>query len=144
MSDLIATYLARAATMIEEKHTYISKSVTSTSVKGLLELRRRLNKVDLNSYVPAKAPKFEVAHQVARLALAREHQSNQSQFYVNFVFSLPWEERHVETSRGYRQANFTETVLYGGRSVMVWAPNMCNPILWGDMFGSLDEACDGQ
>lgn len=38
-------------------------------------VRRRLNEVGLKSYVPAKAPKLEVSHRVARLAFARQHQN---------------------------------------------------------------------
>lgn len=36
-------------------------------------LRRRLNKVSLKSYVPVKAPKFEISDRVARLAFAHRH-----------------------------------------------------------------------
>jgi transposase len=36
-------------------------------------VRRRLKEVELGSYIPAKAPKLEVRHQVARLAFGREH-----------------------------------------------------------------------
>lgn len=92
-------------------------------------VRRRLNEVGLNSYVPAKAPKLEVAHRVARLAFAREHRdwtsewgrvlfSDESRFCVNFVDGRERMWRH--RGEHYRQANFTGTVSYGGGSVMVW------------------------
>lgn len=159
MSDLPATSVARAVTMIEEGHTYrlvsralgVSTSVihgivrryretgsyvrrrgqgknratsalddrfmvmqtlrnrrqTAIQTRNHLEevrnvnvsertVRRRLNEVGLKSYIPAKAPKLEVAHRVARLAFAREHRnwtnewihdlfSDESRFCVNFI-----------------------------------------------------------
>ncbi|PZC73788.1 hypothetical protein B5X24_HaOG208763 [Helicoverpa armigera] len=38
-------------------------------------VRRRLYEDGLKSYVPAKAPKLEVCHRVARLAFARQHRN---------------------------------------------------------------------
>lgn len=192
MSDLPATEVARAVTMIEEGHTYrsvsetlgVSVSVihrnvkryrqtgsyvrrrgqgrnratsavderfirvqtlrnrrqTAVQTRNLLEevrnvrvsertVRRRLNEVGLKSYVPAKAPKLEVSHRVARLAFARYHQdwsdewgrvlfSDESRFCVNFIDGRErlWRYR----GERFHKANFTETVSYGGGSVMVW------------------------
>lgn len=92
-------------------------------------VRRRLNECGLKSYVPAKAPKLQASHRVARLAFARQHQdwsdewgrvlfSDESRFCVNFIDGTERMWRY----RGERnhQANFTETVSYGGGSVMVW------------------------
>lgn len=192
MSDLPATSVARAVTMIEEGHTYRSVSRAlgvSTSVihrviqryretgsyvrrrgqgrnrvtsaiddrfialqtlrnrrqtavqtrNQLVEVRninisertvrRRLNEVGLRSYVPAKAPKLDVAHRVARLGFARQHRdwtsewshvlfTDESRFCVNFVDGRErmWRYR----GERYNRTNFTETVSYGGGSVMVW------------------------
>lgn len=192
MSDLPATEVARAVTMIEEGHTYrsvsrtlgVSVSVihrnvqryrqtgsyvrrrgqgrnrstsatddrfirvqtlrnrrqTAVKTRNLLEevrnvrvsertVRRRLNDVGLNSCVPAKAPKLEVSHRVARLEFARRHQnwtdgwrrvlfSDESRFCVNFVDGRQrmWRYR----GERYNPTNFTATVAYGGGSVMVW------------------------
>jgi hypothetical protein len=38
-------------------------------------VRRRLKQVELGSYIPAKAPKLEVRHRVARLAFDHEHEN---------------------------------------------------------------------
>lgn len=192
MSDLPATEVARAITMIEAGHTYRSVSIvlgvsvsvvyrnvqryrqtgsyvrrrgqgrkratdalddrfirvqtlrnrlqTAVQTRNLLEevrnvrvsertVRRRLNDVGLQSRVPAKAPKLEVSHRVARLAFARQHRdwtdewrrvlfTDESRFCVNFVDGRQkmWRYR----GERYNPTNFTETVAYGGGSVMVW------------------------
>lgn len=192
MSDLPATSVARAVTMIEEGHTYrsvgralgVSTSVvhrvvrryrttgsyvrrrgqgrnrstsdvddrfivlqtlrnrrqTAVQSRNRLQevrnvnvsertVRRRLTAAGLKSYVPAKAPKLETAHRVARLAFAREHRNwttewshvlftDESRFCVDFVDGREkmWRYR----GERYNQTHFTETVSYGGGSVMVW------------------------
>lgn len=79
--------------------------------------------------MPAKAPKLEAAHRVARLAFASAYRhwkiewsrvlfTDESRFCVNFVDGRERMWRYH--GERYNQTNFTETVAYGGGSVMVW------------------------
>lgn len=92
-------------------------------------VRRRIKELGLNSRVPAKAPKLEVGHRRARLRFARDHQNwtsewncvlftDESRFCVNFVDGRERMWRYP--GERYNPTNFTETVAYGGGSVMVW------------------------
>lgn len=135
----------KRATSSQDDHfikmqTLRNRRQTAVRTRNLLEevrnvrisertVRRRLNEVNLRSYVPAKAPKLERSHRVARLAFAREHQdwrdewgqvlfTDESRFCVNFVDGRERMWRYP--GERYHPANFTETVAYGGGSVMVW------------------------
>jgi hypothetical protein len=93
-------------------------------------VRRRLKEVELGSYIPAKAPKLEVRHRVARLAFGREHENwnidqwsqvlftDESRFCINTIDGREriWRRR----GERYSQCNFTPKVPFGGGSIMVW------------------------
>jgi transposase len=66
--------------------TLRNRSQTAVQTRSALEevrgvqisertVRRRLKEVKLGSYIPAKAPKLEVRHRVARLAFGHEHEN---------------------------------------------------------------------
>jgi hypothetical protein len=122
--------------------TLRNRSQTAVQTRSALEevrgiqisertVRRRLKEVELGSYIPAKAPKLEVRHQVARLAFGREHANwnidqwsqvwftDESRFVYKHNRREGKEYGDVEERR-YSQCNFTPKVPFGGGSIMVW------------------------
>ena len=94
-------------------------------------VRRRLKKANLTPKRPTRGPKLTTAHRQARLQFAREHLDWTVEQWTAVLFTdetrmcLHGSDRRGRVYRRpgerFAQCCFTETVSYGGGSVMMWA-----------------------